>query len=347
MRRLLVDAVTAAVVSATLLVACGGGGEGREFSSNRSGGIVFTRWVDVATPSEERPSLHPSLYVVASDGSQPRVLIRNGADASVSPDGRRLAFIRDGAIWSMWRDGSGQHRLTNPDVGSTDERFPGSNATVDDGPAWSPDGRTVYFSRLDWATTTESIFSIHENGTGLRRLTKASPDTGTGGYGEAHFDPAPSPNGRIVAYSHTLDWGHANDTQIYAMTTSGRPRGLPFAFPTGADGLDALASGAAWSPDGRRLAYTVIDTSELGVDLVQPVTGLYVSASEGSKPRQLAAPKDCWSPAWSPDGRSIAFVGEADDDGDIWLVGADGSGLRQLTTTAADDRDPAWLPPTQ
>jgi TolB protein len=329
-----------------LLVACGGGAADRESFSERGGDVVFTRWVDVAARSGERPSSPPSLYLIASDGSNPRVLVRNGADPSVSPDGRRLAFVRDGAIWVMRRDGSGQRPLTSPDVGSTEKRFPGSNATVDNGPAWSPDGRTVYFSRLDWETTTESIFSVHADGTGLRRLTKASPNTGIAGHGEAHFDPAPAPNGHVVAYSHTLDWGHANDTQIYGMTASGKPRSLPFAFPTGADGLDVLASGAAWSPDGRRLAYTVIDTSELGVDLGQPVTGLYISAAEGSKPRQLAAPKDCWSPAWSPDGRSIAFVGEADDDGDIWLVGADGSGLLPLTMTEADDRDPAWLPPT-
>ena len=51
-------------------------------------------------------------------------------------------------------------------------------------------------------------------------------------------------------------------------------------------------------------------------------------------------------PSWSPDGSRVVFessVYDAEGAGTIWIVGADGSGLRQLTR-GADDRQPNWSP---
>lgn len=50
------------------------------------------------------------------------------------------------------------------------------------------------------------------------------------------------------------------------------------------------------------------------------------------------------SPTWSPDGRFLIFVADADGDEDLWLVQSDGEGLRLLTDNQAIDRDPAWSP---
>jgi Tol biopolymer transport system component len=49
-------------------------------------------------------------------------------------------------------------------------------------------------------------------------------------------------------------------------------------------------------------------------------------------------------PAWSPDGGSIAFVSKRTGHFHVYVVAADGSALRQLTTGAADDTGPAWSP---
>jgi TolB protein len=49
-------------------------------------------------------------------------------------------------------------------------------------------------------------------------------------------------------------------------------------------------------------------------------------------------------PAWSPDGRRIAFVSRRDGRSHINVMRADGKGLRRLTDSASDDESPTWSP---
>ena len=50
------------------------------------------------------------------------------------------------------------------------------------------------------------------------------------------------------------------------------------------------------------------------------------------------------APAWSPDGKKIAFASERTGNPDIWVMDSDGGNLRQLTTHTALDAAPAWSP---
>jgi len=49
-------------------------------------------------------------------------------------------------------------------------------------------------------------------------------------------------------------------------------------------------------------------------------------------------------PAWSPDGKLIAFVSDRDDDSEIYVMSADGSEVVRLTTNTATDYQPIWSP---
>lgn len=49
-------------------------------------------------------------------------------------------------------------------------------------------------------------------------------------------------------------------------------------------------------------------------------------------------------PAWSPDGRHIAFTSDRDGNNEIYVIGADGSGRTRLTRNQASDVFPAWSP---
>ena len=73
--------------------------------------------------------------------------------------------------------------------------------------------------------------------------------------------------------------------------------------------------------------------------------GIYVSSSDGSRPRRVRPTNgEDTSPAWSPDSKWIVFCSYRNDNYDIWLVGRDGTGLQQVTHGAADDFAPAFLP---
>ncbi len=82
--------------------------------------------------------------------------------------------------------------------------------------------------------------------------------------------------------------------------------------------------------------------------------GLYVVNADGSGKRRLletahsdpAVPYELGSnPAWSPDGRPIAFVQKGDDGNvDVSVVRADGHGRQRLTRHPAVDGSPAWSP---
>lgn len=92
---------------------------------------------------------------------------------------------------------------------------------------------------------------------------------------------------------------------------------------------------ASASPDGTRLAF-------------QAVGRVWLMDLPNGTPRRLtqgdAGPFEM-SPAWSPDGRSIAFTTFADTDmGHVWVVGAAGGEARQVTREAAEYLHPVWSP---
>ena len=95
----------------------------------------------------------------------------------------------------------------------------------------------------------------------------------------------------------------------------------------------------SWSPDGRRIAYSVwteddADTSDV-----------WVMNADGSGKKNLTkGALGGGRPVWSPDGKQIAFV-TAEDSGDglIYLVNADGSGVKPLGGDVSSlDLNPDW-----
>jgi Tol biopolymer transport system component len=169
----------------------------------------------------------------------------------------------------------------------------------------------------------EDVFLINANGTGLARVTSDPA---------ADFDPTWSPDGTRIAYRHQP--GDDSTTDIDVIEADGSAA----RDVTRNDGVSDW--GPSWSPDGRRIAWN----SDRG----RPGTFRgYLMNPDGSDVRPLGA--DVWVeyPAWSPDGTKLSFMGqtpEGTENYEIYLVRADGTGLRRLTDSPGPDGWPAWSP---
>ena len=84
------------------------------------------------------------------------------------------------------------------------------------------------------------------------------------------------------------------------------------------------------------------DRQTIAIDLQG---GLWtVPIKGGAAKRIIDEYYDARQPAWSPDGRSIAFQGYRDGTWRIWTVAPDGTGAAAITSGPFDDREPHWSP---
>jgi Tol biopolymer transport system component len=93
-----------------------------------------------------------------------------------------------------------------------------------------------------------------------------------------------------------------------------------------------------WSPDSSRLVYWGYDEatkkSSIATSLTDGTGEIIVIESEGALDK----------PAFSPDGRFIAYAAEKDGNWDIWVARADGSDFFQLTHDPQMETNPLWRP---
>jgi Tol biopolymer transport system component len=140
-------------------------------------------------------------------------------------------------------------------------------------------------------------------------------------------EPAWSPDGTKIAFASYRP-GTSN-TNVWVMNADG----------SGQRPLTHIRTGAtqpAWSPDGTRIAFVA--------DGPKSVPSIWVMNADGTGQGRISTPASGDSaPAWSPDGTLIAFDRSAGDDGAIWVVRPDGTGLRKVTDPGGEGR-PAWSP---
>jgi hypothetical protein len=277
-----------------------------------------------------------TMYTMSADGSGVHRLT-TGSEPAFSPAGDMLAFTRDpneqrSEIWVSAPDGSGARRL----VGA------GRGYDYVASPSWSPDGTTIAFAHTTISEKRGLLSSIEvvgRDGRGRRTVATVDP-RGL----ESALDPAWTPDGRL----------------LYTRTRANRDGNYGFELRSvSADGSgDALflrdAYGAAFSPDGTRIAYSDTSTGNgqtCGSDECYPNGELAVAAADGSGRRILfKSEAEEATPSWSPDGVRIAFtsgrnVPEQEYGGaEVYTIAPDGSCLTWLTNGDVDSGLPVWAP---
>jgi hypothetical protein len=136
-------------------------------------------------------------------------------EPAFSPDGRTIAFARDGDLYSVRPDGSGQRHLT-------------SGAELDSRPVVAPNGRFVVFERRSAAGAQADLYTVGATGGGLRALT-----SGEGDDHEVDFAAA----GKSIVFVRTLPGPEGGNDDLYSI----RPTGGHLARLTRSGGVDEFA----------------------------------------------------------------------------------------------------------
>jgi TolB protein len=181
-------------------------------------------------------------------------------------------------------------------------------------PVWSPTGRRIAWAHQSWRGGPYDLWVAWADGSHRRNLTSRSRS----GSRYASW----SPTGRSIVFMSSRSGG----IEIWKMRVDGsRVRRLTFN-----SGIEDCCPD--WRPTGRRI---VFESDRFGrFELLSMRT-------DGSGLRRLTRNNIYdGTPAYSPDGRWIAYNSASD----IWVMRADGTRRRRLTTAPGIDRTPSWSP---
>lgn len=235
-------------------------------------------------------------YEVAAvnpDGTGETKLTRNYQKTDVRPswsaDGSKVVFLKAPYnspndafdIYTMNADGTDQRRLTDT---------PGVR---EESPAWSPDGEKIVFEVEEEVDPDPKVYiyesDLYMMNAGGSDLTRLTTNVGH------DYDPDWSPDGTKIVFGSERDGRYG----VYTMAPApegetNQPRRLP-----GRTGYDF-----DWSPDGQKIALRM----RVGSDGHDSEYAVFTMNADGTERTRLTSGSTATgSPAWSPDGRKVAF----------------------------------------
>ena len=204
----------------------------------------------------------------------------------------------------------------------------------------------VYRARADGSEISQVMNGMHQpqvNHSGTQLVARARSGVPSLGLYLVSLSPAGMTNvSRITSHVDDLYPSFSPDDQQVVFTSNRMSQRLWTLFTTWIDGKSqpqTVIQGdtPAWAPTGDRIAYK-------GCDPTGNNCGIWIVSQNGAENRRIVTDPSAGFPAWSPDGKQIAFMSNRDGNWDIYLVAADGKGLRRLTRSKSSEGLPAWSP---
>ena len=301
------------------------GGEPRQLTYYPARGPLAPRWgydhhVYGWTPDGKRVLFRSTrdywkagsgkLYTVSMEGGLPTALpIPESGAGAISPDGKRVAYsplFRDFRTWKRYQGGWAQD-LYLFDLDSNRAEQITDHIRTDRDPMWI--GDDVYF-----VSDRDGVLNLYRYEPGTKETEQVTS--------EKTWDvrwPASDSAGRIV---YELN----GELSVYDAAT-GKSRSVSIEVPS--DGVarrprrvsaDGNIEDYALSPQGRRAVFSARGD-------------IFTVPAEKGPTRNLTKSSDAHDrlPAWSPDGRSIAFVSDQSGEEQVYVVDQAGGVPEQLT----------------
>ena len=206
------------------------------------------------------------------------------------------------------------------------------NSAVDSDPAWSPDGGRIAF--VSTRSGNADLWVMNVDGTGLTQVTDNE--------GSVRF-PQWSPDGSMIAYSASVD----DQRDLYVVESPPASSiladfSVATAVPNQVTNDPGTDNEPVWSPDGGEIFFFS------NRDGPGAIWSIDFDGVVGSNPVKLTldfvfacAPGSGFSLV---DGRvKLSFVGETDDQLDIWTMDLDGSNQMNVTNHEADEFYSSWM----
>jgi TolB protein len=247
------------------------------------------------------------IYIADYDGANQR-RVTTGRSLNItptwSPDGRSIAY-------TSFRRGQPNIFISNIYQGTLEELTKNPPPANNMLPAWSPDGTRLCFTST--RDGNSELYIVNRDGSNLRRLTN---------HPGADITPTWSPSGTRIAF------------------TSDRS-GTPQIYSIGVDGLglqkvtsESYADRPTWSPAPyNEIAFASRTGPGFDIKVLDLASGQVRQLTSGEGTNE--------SPAWSPNGRHLAFTSTRSGKTQVFVIDRVGKNLKQITRDG-NNYQPDW-----
>jgi serine/threonine protein kinase len=268
--------------------------------------------------NESKHLLEGSIQIRSIGDTQPITIASNGFSPEFSPDGRKVAFLRDAGHFRNLlitdRNGAGERQLTTDGIsfeGYT--QIPYNRLQVNDY-GWSPDSRSlVYSAKKDglW-----NVWQAAADGTGAPRQISNNADENI-----LFSCPIFAPDGKRIAWTSSAIKASADGKKTTELYLFNGETSAPL-FSAG-----SVFRLIGWA--GSNLLIAIPDNKSVA----KPVNVLLSLVSAENVSRDLASIDAgyFYNIQLSPDGRRIAFAEREDKKDNIRVISATGGGITKIT----------------